>query len=540
MTINRSHLGNSCGSSIVHMGDMRTVPIMVEGDDYDRKGGEFVIQNIQNVRYPFWDIFTLSQYLDMSPGALSNVELLAMHTYYRRFYIDKETGKVSRYPIFKHARVIDAPIDILKTVQKRLASAFTCFPAHTANYAFLQNKGIVDALEELKTCETVIHIDLKDFFNNHTSVYINKQLAKLIYGAEANLSSVRWNFITIIGSWVTLKRQLPQGAPTSPILSVILNYEMDERVEAIANAFNLKYIRYADDIFLGGNISDTDAINVLELLEDAVHPFRINHAKIGVMKDSVRPVVTGIRLRTEQKWLPPTQSSRILGKFREILNEPELQMEITSKEIVFHTRKLRSLTLQEAKGLLDKLNVWIKNTYPNIVPNCKLQVYHLAKTKTVLGAHLYKQNIVFPRKEYKEMRLQAMLMGIQNAVRYMYYKFSKTQEALRCTYLQEAARTIANNCLDTVTGIKYGKQERRDLLTTPYSQRQYRGKVNWIRQIQASKANSLEAIEIKYFIKIVRKILHRFSLVSGLEEAEFSSIIRTAVNSQYAKRINVE
>lgn len=539
MTINRSHLGDSYGTSVV-LGDMRTVPSMLKDDDYGRKESEFVVQDMGSVKYPFWDIFTLAQYLDMSPGALSKVELLAMHTYYRRFYIDKDTGRVSAYPIFKHARVIDAPVGILKTVQKRLASAFTCFPAHRANYAFLQNKGIVDALEELKTCKTVIHADLKDFFNNHTSMYINKQLAKLLYGAENNLSGVRWDFITLIGSWVTLKRQLPQGAPTSPILSVVLNYEMDERVEAIANTFNLKYIRYADDIFLGGDISDTNAIDVLELLEDAVHPFRINHAKIGVMKDSVRPVVTGVKLKTERKWLPPTQSSRILAEFRNILDDPELQMVVTSKEIVFNTRKLRSLTLQEARIILEKLNTWIKDAYPNIVPNCKLQVYHLAKTKTVLGAHLYKQNIVFPRKEYKEMRLQAMLMGIQNAVRYMYYKFSKTQEALRCIYVQGAAKTIAKDCLDTVAGVRYGKQERRDLLMTPYSQRQYRGKVNWIRQIQASKANSLEAIEIKYFTKIIRKILHRFSLVSGLEETAFSDIVRTAVNSQYAKRINVE
>jgi hypothetical protein len=540
MTINRSHLGDSYGSSVARMGDMRTALSVLKDDDYERNRTEFVVQDMGSVKYPFWDIFTLAQYLDMSPGAISEVELLAMHTYYKRFYIDKDTGKVSVYPVFKRARVIDAPSDILKTVQKRLATAFTCFPVHPANYAFLQNKGIVDALEELKTCETVIHVDLKDFFDNHTSVYINKQLAKLLYGAEGNLSGVRWDFITTIGSWVTLNRRLPQGAPTSPILSVVLNYEMDERVEAIASKFNVRYVRYADDIFLGGSISDINAIDILELLEDAVHPFRINHAKIGVMKDSVRPVVTGVKLRTEQKWLPPTQSSRILAEFRNILNDLELQMEVTSKEIVFNTRNLRSLTLQEARVLLDRLNVWIKNTYPNIVPNCKLQVYHLAKTKTVLGAHLYKQNIVFPRKEYKEMRLQAMLMGIQNAVRYMYYKFSKTQEALRSTYVQEAAKTIAKDCLDTVAGVRYGKQERRDLLTTPYSQRQYRGRVNWIRQIQASKANSLDAIELKYFTKIIRKILHRFSLVSGLEEAAFSNIIRTAVNSQYAKRINVE
>ncbi len=42
--------------------------------------------------------------------------------------------------------------------------------------------------------------------------------------------------------------QLPQGAPTSPILSNLVAYRLDRDLMTFAKTYRLRYTRYADDI----------------------------------------------------------------------------------------------------------------------------------------------------------------------------------------------------------------------------------------------------------------------------------------------------
>src|SRR5438034_755250 len=45
---------------------------------------------------------------------------------------------------------------------------------------------------------------------------------------------------------------LPQGAPTSPRLSNLVNHRLDARLFALARKRNVAYSRYADDITISG------------------------------------------------------------------------------------------------------------------------------------------------------------------------------------------------------------------------------------------------------------------------------------------------
>ena len=45
-----------------------------------------------------------------------------------------------------------------------------------------------------------------------------------------------------------IKNVLPQGAPTSPVLTNVICSKLDRRLSGIAKRFGLNYTRYADDI----------------------------------------------------------------------------------------------------------------------------------------------------------------------------------------------------------------------------------------------------------------------------------------------------
>jgi hypothetical protein len=52
-----------------------------------------------------------------------------------------------------------------------------------------------------------------------------------------------------VGEWEKVTRNvLPQGAPTSPVLTNIVCQKLDFLLTGVAKRFGLKYSRYADDI----------------------------------------------------------------------------------------------------------------------------------------------------------------------------------------------------------------------------------------------------------------------------------------------------
>lgn len=533
MTITFYNLPKYLAAVGSNVNDLCTVTNDLESFEFSASNAQKVCQNIIDTTYPFCDVFSLAQALDISPGVLSNPDFIASGIGYKTFYIDKETGKVSRYPIFAKSRRIDAPPPLLKEIQRRLASALTVFPAHPANFAFIQNKSIKDALEVLKDSQTIIHVDLKDFFDSHSEVYLNKKLGKLIYHEES-LSDHQWKFIRAITRWVTLKHSLPQGAPTSPILSVVLNYEMDDNLAKAASAQGLSYVRYADDLFFGGTISVDTALDFIESLPEMVQPFRINHSKVGVMTDSVRPIPTGVIIRITPKRIAPSQYAKIFSECRQALGDQTAELLVSDYKLTIKTKILRDNSVADATTLLTPFITWLTTKYPSLNAQCKLRIYHLAKTKAVLGAHIQNGEIKFSRKQYNTMRLHAMLIGMQYAFKYASKILSPALDGLRSVYVVNSVREVAKSCDGlNVFPVAPDINHKRNLLHQPMSYKQYRGKVNWINQIQPEKAAKLKQVEIKFFKSTLRKICELLESTEVIQETLTNSIIEQAVVQYY-------
>jgi RNA-directed DNA polymerase len=90
---------------------------------------------------------------------------------------------------------------------------------------------------------------------------------------------------------------LPQGAPTSPVLSNIVCQKLDFLLAAVAKRFGLKYSRYADDITFSSmhNVYQPESEFLKELNRIiAEQNFHIKESKTRLQKDGYRKEVTGL------------------------------------------------------------------------------------------------------------------------------------------------------------------------------------------------------------------------------------------------------
>jgi hypothetical protein len=100
------------------------------------------------------------------------------------------------------------------------------------------------------------------------------------------------------GEWIFEKRNvLPQGAPTSPILTNVVCQRLDYLLSAVAIRFGLKYTRYADDITFSSmhNVYQSNSEFLKELHRIiAEQGFHIKKTKTRLQKDGYRKEVTGL------------------------------------------------------------------------------------------------------------------------------------------------------------------------------------------------------------------------------------------------------
>ena len=98
--------------------------------------------------------------------------------------------------------------------------------------------------------------------------------------------------------WELVKRNvLPQGAPTSPVITNIICQRLDFILTGVAKRFGLKYSRYADDITFSSmhHVYQSDNEFIKELQRVITEQgFRINETKTRLQKDGYRKEVTGL------------------------------------------------------------------------------------------------------------------------------------------------------------------------------------------------------------------------------------------------------
>ena len=165
--------------------------------------------------------------------------------------------------------------------------------------------------------EVIVNMDIKDFFPSISYRRVRGLFKSFGYSESA--STVFGLLCTV--TFVNQRSYLPQGAPTSPMITNLICRNLDQRLTEMAESFGFRYTRYADDLtFSASGESLSNIPNIIRQTKSIVRRegFKINKDKTKILRKSNRQEVTGIVVNSK-----PNISRQTLKRFRATLYQIE-------------------------------------------------------------------------------------------------------------------------------------------------------------------------------------------------------------------------
>ncbi|HEX2618562.1 MAG TPA: TIR domain-containing protein [Phototrophicaceae bacterium] len=209
-------------------------------------------------------------------------------------------------------RKISTPISPLKILQHKLNTILRLvyepkatvhgFVHQSAPGMDAESRSIVTNAKMHVAQKFILNVDLKDFFPS-----INFGRVRGLFMATPY--SLPEEVATILAQICCYKNQLPQGAPTSPIISNMICARMDSQLLRLAQKHQCRYTRYADDItfstFKSSFPRSIAAVHTLQTgqqleigteLHEIIkaNGFQINEDKVRLQNHRQRQEVTGL------------------------------------------------------------------------------------------------------------------------------------------------------------------------------------------------------------------------------------------------------
>ena len=199
--------------------------------------------------------------------------------FYRQFKIKKKLGG---------DRLITVPSPSLMMVQKWIYKNILIGKrVHYSAHGFNFNKSIITNAKMHIGHKAFLKIDLKDFFPSIPINWIINYFKQQGYPPKIAF---------YMASLCTLDDSLPQGAPTSPILSNILFYNLDKTLYKFSKKNNLIYTRYADDLIFSGDYISLKFRNFVIFLIKK-YGFKVNSKKTSLKINAGQNIVTGVLVK---------------------------------------------------------------------------------------------------------------------------------------------------------------------------------------------------------------------------------------------------
>ncbi len=219
-------------------------------------------------------------------------------THYKTFMVPKKSGG---------QRQLAAPLPLLaRTQQWILANVLQPLPVHDAAHGFVPGRSTVSNATPHVARETVVNVDLSDFFPSITFFRVKGVFGSLGYSpavatifgllcTECPRRELQYEGVTYLAA--TGPRGLPQGACTSPALSNLTARRLDARLAGIATRLQWDYTRYADDMTFSASGAATKSVGYLlarirHICQD--ESFAVNEKKTRILRQNAPQAVTGV------------------------------------------------------------------------------------------------------------------------------------------------------------------------------------------------------------------------------------------------------
>lgn len=182
-------------------------------------------------------------------------------------------------------REIDAPSKPMKIIQKWILThiLYQMDPGEYA-HGFVIGRSIATNAVKHQRQKLVLGIDLKDFFPSIKYDRVLGYFKTIGYKEE---------IATFLTEMCTYKWRLPQGAPTSPMLSNLIAGHLDIKLASFCEERKLMYTRYADDITISGD-SDLPRYSKIIIKKIEESGFTVNEKKSRLLTQGTSQKVTGV------------------------------------------------------------------------------------------------------------------------------------------------------------------------------------------------------------------------------------------------------
>lgn len=212
---------------------------------------------------------------------------------YRYFEIPKRKGG---------SRTISVPPPSLALLQRKISNRINKtikFPECVNGY--VKGRSIITNAKMHLGGKHFIQLDLRDFFQNIKIQHVREGLGTDFRGDET---------LAVISMICFLKNRLPQGAPSSPVLSNLAARKLDEKLTLFSEENSFTYSRYADDITISGQVISLEQYEKVQTLIRETG-YELNNKKSRLITEGRKVIVTGISIGSGKMHLPRIQKREL-------------------------------------------------------------------------------------------------------------------------------------------------------------------------------------------------------------------------------------
>ena len=245
---------------------------------------------------------------------------IPIHKRYSTFKIPKKNGS---------ERLISSPATHLKSAQKKLSGIlYEIYTPYNETHGFVKKKSILSNAKihvtATKKPQWILNVDIQDFFGSINFGRVRGLFLKPPYRCNADIA-------TLLAQICCHDNKLPQGAPTSPIISNLICRQLDRELRKVARENKCEYSRYADDITFSSRakffpkklakiLNDDESEETVKLGYELRRVFKnngfeINSDKSRLSYHSERQEVTGLTVNEK-----PNVKRQFVREIRAMLN----------------------------------------------------------------------------------------------------------------------------------------------------------------------------------------------------------------------------
>ncbi|MDA8796913.1 reverse transcriptase family protein [Luminiphilus sp.] len=229
-------------------------------------------------------------------------------------------------------RTLSIPSAELKVLQRTIGKALEgelAVRVHKVSNAYIKGRNTVTNAVPHLGCAVLIKLDIKDFFPA-----VKREMVRPIISTFALHEP---KTIDRLLDLVVTDGGLPQGAPTSPILSNLVLRDFDIAAYRFANLVSAKYTRYADDLTFSLAEDDPAAARkivgaVRSMLAEQGFELNEKPNKLNILRGHQAQQICGITLNSGSPTISRKQRRRVRAARHAIENGRPASMSLAAVE----------------------------------------------------------------------------------------------------------------------------------------------------------------------------------------------------------------